>query len=283
MAPVRFDNGLSAIVRGEWQTVADGLGFSEGPLWHPDGYLLFSDQAGRVCRVRDGALETYREFPGDAPNGLTFDLEQRLLICFQDARYVGREEGGEVRPIATQYEGKRLNSPNDIVVRSDGRIFFTDPPYGLKSEDERELPFNGVFTLSAEGELRLLLDDFDRPNGLAFSPDESTLYVADTARNHVRAFGVAADGTLEDQGIFAEMREEGRPDGIKVDREGRLYVCAGTLQVFDAGGKALGVIDCPQSPANCAWGEDGGTLFVCARTSVYRVSFDTTGIAPHVR
>jgi len=280
---VRFDNGLAAIVRGEWQTVAEGLGFTEGPLWHPDGHLLFSDQiGGRICRMRDDAVETYRHFPGDAPNGLTFDVEGRLLICFQDARYVGREEAGNLRPIATHYEGKRLNSPNDIVVRSDGRIFFTDPPYGLKSDDDRELPYNGVFTLSTRGELRLLLDDFDRPNGLAFSPDEETLYIADTARQHVRMFAVAADGTLSDEGIFAEMREEGRPDGIKVDREGRIYACAGSLQVFDADGKALGVIDCAQPPANCAWGEDGSTLFVCARTSVYRLSLETVGIAPHL-
>ena len=282
-ATVRFDAGLEALVRGDWRTVAEGLGFTEGPLWHPDGYLLFSDQHGRICRMDDGEVETYQALPGQAPNGLTWDLEGRLLVCFQDARYVGREENGEVRPLVTHYEGKRFNSPNDIIVRSDGRIYFTDPPYGLKSDDERELPYNGVFTLSPAGELRLLLDDFDRPNGLAFSPDEQTLYIADTARHHVRTFAVAEDGALTDEGIFAETREEGRPDGLKVDRDGRVFVCAGSLQVFDAAGKALGVIDCAQSPANCAWGEDGGTLFVCARTSVYALAFDTVGIAPYLR
>jgi sugar lactone lactonase YvrE len=281
MPAVRFDDGLAALASPEpWETVAEGLGFTEGPLWHPAGYLLFSDQAGRICRARDGALETYRELPGQAPNGLTFDREGRLLICFQDARYVGREEGGAVRPIATHYDGRRLNSPNDIVVRSDGRIFFTDPPYGLKDERDRELPWNAVFTLAPEGELRPLATDFEKPNGLAFSPDERTLYVADTARRHVRAFAVAADGSLSGGDVFAEMREEGRPDGLKVDTDGRLYACAGSLQVFAPDGRPLGVIDCPQQPANCAWGEDGSTLFICARSGVFRTRFAARGILP---
>ncbi|MHB8375700.1 MAG: SMP-30/gluconolactonase/LRE family protein [Dehalococcoidia bacterium] len=282
---MRFDNGLAAIAPpDEWETVAEGLGFTEGPLWHPDGYLIFSDTpAGRICDVREGALGTYQNLPGDGPVGITLDLQQRVLVCMQDGRWVGREQDGRIEPIATHYEGKRLNSPNDIVVRSDGRIFFTDPPYGLKDESERELPYNAVFTISPAGDLRPLVTDFEKPNGLAFSVDERTLYVADTARHHVRAFDVAADGGLSGGRVFAEMREEGRPDGMKLDGEGRLYVCAGTVQVFAADGAPLGVIDCPQSPANCAWGEDGGTLFITARTSVYRTRFQARGVAPHLR
>lgn len=285
MPSVRFDNGLAEIVpESDWGTVAEGLGFTEGPLWHRDGYLVFSDTpGGRICQLRDGAVGTYRDLPGEGPDGLTWDLDGRLLVCFQDGRWVGREQDSRIEPIAEHYEGRRLNSPNDVVVRSDGRIFFSDPPYGLKDESERELPYNAVFTISPSGELRALATDFEKPNGLAFSPDERVLYVADTARHHVRAFNVAADGALTGGDVFAEMREEGRPDGLKVDHEGRVFVCAGSLQVFDAAGKALGVIDCAQPPANCAWGETGGTLFVCARTSVYSLAFDTTGIAPYLR
>ncbi len=187
--------------------------------------------------------------------------------------------------MATHYDGKRLNSPNDIVVRSDGRIFFTDPPYGIR-EEQRELPFNGVFTLfPGEPQPRLLVDDFDRPNGLALSPDERTLYVADTNRHHVRAFAVAAaDGTLSDGRVFAEVREAGRPDGLKVDVDGRLFICATTVQVFAADGRPLGVIDCPQMPANCAWGgDDASWLYITARSAVYRTRTSTRGVAPHLR
>ncbi len=283
MPNVRFDDGLAALVSSEpWDTVAEGLGFTEGPVWLPDGSLLFSDTRGnRIYRWRDGVLSVYRE-PAGGPNGNTLDLAMSVVSCEQDGRRVTRERDGVVEAMATHYEGKRLNSPNDIVARSDGRIFFTDPPYGI-TEDQRELPFNGVFTLSTSGELTLLATDFDRPNGLAFSPDERTLYIADTARHHVRAFDVAADGALSNGRVFAEMREEGRPDGMKVDREGRLFVCATTVQVFAADGRPLGVIDCPQMPANCTWGEDGSTLFIAARTGVYRTRVATVGIAPYLR
>jgi len=231
--------------------------------------------------VRDGELGVYRE-PSGQSNGLTFDRQMRLLACEHENRRVSREDDGSVSAIATHYDGKRLNSPNDIIVRSDGRIFFTDPPYGIQ-ESQRELPYNGVFTIDTSGELTVLIDDFDRPNGLALSLDERTLYIDDTNRNHVRAFDVGIDGSLSNDRVFAEMREEGRPDGMKLDREGRLYVCAGTVQVFAADGAPLGVIDCPQSPANCTWGEDGSTLFITARTAVYATHIDAIGVAPYLR
>lgn len=283
MPNVRFDDGLAALVSSEpWETVAEGLGFTEGPVWLPDGSLLFSDiPNSRIHRWHAGALGVYRE-PSGGSNGLTLDPSMRLLACEHENRRVSRERGGVVDPVATHYEGKRLNSPNDIVIRSDGRIFFTDPPYGI-TEDQRELPFNGVFTLSTSGDLTLLTTDFDRPNGLAFSPDEHTLYIADTARHHVRAFDVGADGALSNGRVFADMREEGRPDGMKVDRDGRLFVCATTVQVFAADGRPLGVIDCPQMPANCTWGDDGSTLFIAARTGLYRTRVATVGIAPYLR
>jgi gluconolactonase len=282
-ATIRFDEGLSAIAGGRaWETVAEGFGFTEGPVWHRRGSLLFSDiPNSRIHRWRDGEVSVYRA-PSGQSNGLTFDEQGRLVACEHETRRVTRETAHEPLPIATHFEGKRLNSPNDVVVRSDGRIFFTDPPYGIR-EEQRELPFNGVFTIAPQGSLALLVTDFDRPNGLALSPDEHTLYVADTNRMHVRAFDVDQNGALSNGRVFAEVREDGRPDGMKVDRQGRLYVSAGTVQVFAADGKPLGVIDCPQSPANCAWGGDGSDFYITARTAVYRMRIDATGIAPHVR
>ena len=283
MPNVRFDNGLGALVStNEWEVVAENLGFTEGPVWRPDGALLFSDiPNSRIHRVHADKLDVYRE-PSGQSNGLTLDRQMRLVACEHENRRVSREADGKVEAIASHFDGKRLNSPNDVIVRSDGRIFFTDPPYGI-TEEQRELPYNGVFTIDTSGALALQSTDFERPNGLALSPDERTLYIADTARHHVRAFDVAHDGTLTNDRVFAEMREEGRPDGMKVDREGRLYVSAGTMQVFAADGQPLGVIDCPQSPANCTWGEDGSTLFIAARTAVYKTRIETIGIAPYLR
>ena len=281
MTIVRMDAGVSEIiVDASWTPVAQNLGFTEGPVWHPDGSLLFSDiPNSRIHRLRGGALDTYREPSGNS-NGLTLDADMRLLACEHGGRRVSRQRDDEFETVASHYEGKRLNSPNDIIVRNDGRIFFTDPPYGIE-ESQRELPFNGVFTIAPDGgDPVLLVSDFDRPNGLALSPDERTLYIADTQRLHVRAFDVAAGGALSNGRVFADMAEGGRPDGMKVDVDGRLYVSAGTLQVFAADGALLGVIDCPQSPANCAWGEDGSTLYITARTAVYSLRFSVRGIAP---
>jgi gluconolactonase len=275
-----MDAGLSELVQDDhWTPVAQNLGFTEGPVWHPGGYLLFSDIPNdRIHRLRGGDLDVYREPSGNA-NGLTLDRENNLLACEHGNRRVSRQRGDEVETVASHYDGKRLNSPNDIVVRSDGRIFFTDPPYGIRDE-QRELPYNGVFTVATDGALSLLIDDFDRPNGLALSPDERTLYIADTQRLHVRAFDVAADGSLSNGRIFAEMAEGGRPDGMKLDTDGRLYVSAGTLQVFGADGAPLGVVDCPQPPANCAWAEDGSVLYITARTAVYKLRFGVRGVGP---
>jgi gluconolactonase len=280
---IRHDDGLSGIVSSrDWEMVADGFGFTEGPVWRDDGALLFSDiPNSRIHIVRDGTIGVYRE-PSGQSNGLTFDREGRLLACEHKTRRVSREEpDGTVTALATHYDGKRLNSPNDVVVRSDGRIYFTDPPYGIR-EEQRELPWNGVFTIAPDGTLGLLVDDFDRPNGLALSPDERTLYIADTNRRHVRAFDVAANGALSRDRVFAEMRDGGRPDGMKVDVEGRLYVCAGGVQVFDASGRPLGIIDCPQPPANCAWGgPDASTIYITARTAVYSAQLAATGVVLH--
>jgi len=166
--------------------------------------------------------------PSANANGLTFDRQGRLVACEHGSRRVSvTEADGRVRAVATHYEGKRLNSPNDVIVRSDGSIYFTDPPYGIE-DAQRELAVNGVYRIAPDGDLQLLADDFDRPNGLAFSPDEKTLYVDDSPRRQIRAFDVTNDGTLINSRLFAQMNSDqlGNPDGMKLDVEGNIY-CTG--------------------------------------------------------
>lgn len=271
------------------EKVAGGFSFTEGPVWHKDGFLLFSDiPANAIVKWEPGGkVSAYREVSGNS-NGLTFDKERRLIACEHGNRRVTREEkDGKVTVLAGHYEGKRLNSPNDVVVKSDGSIYFTDPPYGCKS-DERELTFQGVFRLSPDGKLTLLVDDFDRPNGLAFSPDEKVLYIADSsARMHIRAFDVKPDGTLANGRIFADMKtgEPGAPDGMKVDSKGNVWATGpGGVWVFDKTGKHLGTIKPPEVPANCAWGDkDGKTLYMTARTGLYRIRTNAQGMRPWMR
>ena len=257
-----------------WEEVGAGFQFTEGPVWHPEGYLLFSDiPPAIIYRLNPGQAATpWREESGHS-NGLTFDRQGRLLACEHGNRRVSRTEAdGSVVPVATQYEGKRLNSPNDIVVRSDGSIYFTDPPYGVTPE-EKELAFNGVFRIAQDGELQLLVDDFDRPNGLAFSPDERTLYIDDTVRRQLRAFDVSEDGSLSNSRVFAHMESdmEGGPDGVKLDVEGNIYCTGpGALWVYEPNGRLVDVLIGPQRPANLAFGgEDRRTLYLTARTGVY--------------
>jgi gluconolactonase len=194
--------------------------------------------------------------------------------------------------LATHYEGKRLNSPNDLVYHSSGALYFTDPPYGLAKQDddpEKELPYNGVYRLAADGDLRLLYRDLIRPNGLAFSPDETVLYVAnsDRARKLWMRFTVGADGGLSGGAVLADVTSEtapGVPDGMKVDLEGNLYCTApGGIRVMDSEGKHLGTLHFPEVPANLHWGDaDGRTLYVTARTSVYRIRLGIPGVRPRI-
>ncbi|MBM4045306.1 MAG: SMP-30/gluconolactonase/LRE family protein [Planctomycetes bacterium] len=267
----------------EPERIATGFKFTEGPLWHPGGYLLFSDiPENRIVKWTPGGQVTTFRSPSGNSNGLTFDRQGRLLACEHGNRRVSRAEpDGRVVALAERFDGKRLNSPNDIVVKADGAIYFTDPPYGVKPE-QRELTFQGVYRIASEGKLTLLVDDFDKPNGLAFSPDEKVLYIADTARKHVRAFEVRPDGTLANGRVFAELKSDkpGAPDGMKVDERGNLYVTGpGGTWVFDPTGRHLGTIVTAEVPANCAFGgPDRRTLFITARTSVYRVRVKTPGM-----
>lgn len=254
--------------------------FTEGPVWIPArNELIFSDiPANRLVRWKDGKLDVWREPSGNA-NGNTLDRQGRLITCEHSNRRVSRTEaGGTVVTLADRYEGKRLNSPNDVVCKSDGSIYFTDPPYGVKPE-LRELDFQGVYRIAPDGKtFTLLVKDFTKPNGLAFSPNEKVLYIADTEQNHVRAFDVAPDGTLTNGRVFCKVE---RPDGMRVDCEGNLYATAmDGVDVFDAKGNKLGVIKVPERPANLAFGEaDLKTLYITARTGLYRVKNPIAGIS----
>ena len=272
------------------EQIATGCEFTEGPLWHAtEQFLLFSDIPANKMRKWDAkaGMTVFRE-PSGKSNGLTYDKGGHLIACEHANRRVSRTTAdGQVLTIASHYQGKRLNSPNDVVVKSDGSIYFTDPPYGLSAaygvESEKELDFQGVYRLSPNGDtLTLLVDDFDRPNGICFSPDESILYINDTERMHVRAFDVQPDGTIANDRVFGEEEgDTGKPDGMKADGHGNVYLTGPDgIWVFAPDGTHLGIILVPERSANLAWGGAGWkSLFITASTSVYRVECKVTGVA----
>ena len=271
----------------EAERVATGFGFTEGPLWHPDGYYYFVDiRANKLFRVTPGKPpEVVRENTGEG-NGTTFDLQGRLVMCEGSHRRVTRM-GGDARTetLVDRYEGKRLNRPNDVVCKSDGSLWFTDPDLRVPFA-ERELPYAGVYRITPEG-VTTLMADCEYPNGLAFSPDERTLYVANTRwTQYIHAFELDAGGKVLRRRIFAEMASDddknGVPDGMKVDVEGRVYCTGpGGTWVFSPDGTRLGIIQTPEVPANlCFGGRDLRTLFLTARTSVYTLRVNVPG-QPH--
>jgi gluconolactonase len=285
-------SGLARIVPegAKLERLATGFMFTEGPIWDAaNGCLFFSDIPGNKMRkwTPGKGIEVFRE-PSGKSNGLTLDKKGRLLACEHANRRVSlTEKDGTVVTIADRYEGKRLNSPNDVVVKSDGSIYFSDPPYGLTAEfgvlGEQELPFQGVYRFSPDGKtLTLLVDDFEKPNGLAFSPDESLLYIDDTDRVHVCVFDVNPDGTISNGRVFAELEgnEEGNVDGMKVDSEGNVYVTGpGGISIFAPSGEKLGRIDMPEVSANMAWGDDDwNSLYITASTSLYKIRLGIEGI-----
>lgn len=273
------------------ERIAGGFKFTEGPVWTRQGQLLFSDIPNDVVQQWDpksGKLSAYRQ-PSGQTNGNTLDAKGRLICCEHTGRRVSvREADGTYRTLAERYDGKRLSSPNDVVVKSDGSIYFTDPPYGLTKGDEdpaKEVKSNGVYRLK-DGKLVLLTAELSRPNGLAFSPDERKLYVAnsDEKRKLWMEYPVNQDGSLGAGRVFYDVTTEtapGLPDGMKVDRAGNVYGTGpGGLWVFNARGEHLGTLKLPEIPANCAWGDDAHTLYLTAQTSVYRVRLSTQGKLP---
>ena len=271
------------VVSGEPERLATGFQFTEGPVWHPDGYLLFSDiPADTIYRWSPGDEAQPHIQPSHQSNGLTYDAQGRLIACEHAGRQVSRAgPGSEMETVVDGYQGKRLNSPNDVVVHSSGSIYFTDPPYGILP-DLGELGFFGVYRIDPDGALTLLASDFVRPNGLAFSPDESVLYIDDTDRRHVRAFDVGLDGSLSHDRVFVDMDVEarGNPDGMKVDLDGNLYITGGGgLWVVEPDGKHVGTVAFPELPANVAFGgRDNRTLYITARTSLYSVQGKVSGV-----
>lgn len=303
----RFDPALDAIVPPYpvVEKLATGFQFLEGPVWVRDGgYLLFSDPNDNVIYrwTPDGQVAVYRtksgyagldigEYHQPGSNGLTLDRDGRLTIDEHGRRRVVRlEKNGVVTVLADRYDGKRLNSPNDLVYKSDGALYFTDPPFGLPrvyDDPRKELPYSGVFRVGTDGGVRLVAKDLIAPNGLAFSPDEKFLYVDDwdPARKIVMRYEVGADGDLSNGKVFFDMKDapgEEALDGLKVDQKGNLYVSGpGGVWIISPAGKHLGTIQAPELPANFAWGDDDGrTLYLAARTSLYRVRLDVPGIRP---
>ena len=271
----------------EAEQLATGFEFTEGPLWHPDGYWLFVDiRRSLIHRLTPGGeAEVYRDNSGGS-NGLTFDVEGRLLMCEgRNRRVTLREPDGSIASVAADWDGRRLNSPNDIVCRSDGTIYFTDPAFRLDAS-ERDIDFNGVYRVTTDGALTPIITELELPNGLAFSPDESILYVANSRQHmHIAAYHAAADGSVSSGRVFAELSAgvgEGVPDGMKVDTEGRVYCTGpGGCWVWDAEGQHLGTIALPETPANMAWGgPDYRTMLFTARTSVYSMRMKVEGTRP---
>ena len=270
------------------ETVATGFGFTEGPMWDAAGFLYVSDETiNKIFRVYpDGKKEEVIAL-GD-PDGNTFDRRHRLIDCASVLRAIIEvTPDGKYTVLADHYEGKRFNSPNDVIVGPDGALYFTDPTLDLVAGEKQEIPFQGVYRLDDGGRLRLLTHDLTQPNGLAFSPDGKKFYVDDSAQRNIRVYDMAGDGTLGNGRIFGEEqggKHEGVPDGIKVDDKGNLFVTGPKgIWVWDANGNHLGTIVMPEQPANLAWGDPQyKTLYITATTSVYRLKTGTRGFVPYL-
>jgi len=270
-------------------TVATGFGFTEGPVWDPAGFLYVSDEEiNKIFRVSvsDGRKEEVIAL-GD-PDGNTYDREHHLLDCASVLRAIIQvEPDGKYKILADHYQGNRFNSPNDVIVGPDGAIYFTDPTLDLVKGEKQEISFQGVYRLDAKGEVRLLTQDLTQPNGLAFSPEGKSFYIDDSKQRNIRVYDFRPNGSLANGRIFGEEpggKGDGVPDGMKVDRDGNLYVTGPKgIWVWDPQGHHLGTIAMPEQPANLAWGDaDYSTLYITATTSVYRLKTKVHGFVPYL-
>ncbi|MGC1649879.1 MAG: SMP-30/gluconolactonase/LRE family protein [Candidatus Sulfotelmatobacter sp.] len=268
--------------------VGTGFGFTEGPVWDEAGFLYVSDETiNKIYRLHlDGKKEEVIAL-GD-PDGNTFDHQHRLIDCASVLRAIIEvTPDGKYKVLADHYDGKKLNSPNDVIVGPDGALYFTDPTLDLVAGEKQEIPFQGVYRLDAKGNVQLLTKDLTQPNGLAFSPDGKHFYVDDSEQRNIRVYDVGLDGALKNGRIFGEEpggKGDGVPDGIKVDKNGNLFVTGPKgIWVWDANGNHLGTIVMPEQPANLTWGDkDCKTLYITATTSVYRLEMKTQGFVPYL-
>jgi gluconolactonase len=300
----RFDPAFDQLIApdAKLEKLAEGFTWSEGPVWM-NGELLFSDvpenvayrwkpgmKKAEVFLKPSGLLTPQAGFREPGCNGLTLDRRGRLLLCQHGERRVARYENGTFTSIADRYDGKRFNSPNDLVVRKNGDIYFTDPPYGLEGINQsplKELPFNGVYRVAQDGKVTLLTKALTFPNGIAFSPDEKILYVgvSDSKATRLVAFDVAADGTIANERTFFDAHpllkggDKGLVDGLKIDRAGNVWSSGpGGILVLSPAGKLLGRLNTGQATANCNWGDDGSTLYITAHMFLVRVKTRTKGL-----
>jgi gluconolactonase len=251
--------------------VATGFRFTEGPAWSREGFLLFSDVPNdKIMKYVPGQKPTVFRENSNGANGNCFDAQGRFYTCESRTRRVVRmDKKGEMQVLAEKWDGKRLNAPNDIVVRKDGHIYFTDPAFGNQA-DTRELDFFGVYHISPKGNLQLIAKPAGRPNGIAFSPNGHILYVVNSDEHNVRAYDVDRNGEVSHERV-AVLGVDGVPDGIRVDDKGNIYVTASGISVYDPQGKLVETLGMPETPANCAFGDtDLESLYITARTSLYR-------------
>ena len=260
------------------EKVASGYIFTEGPAWSREGYLVFSDIPGnKLLRFTPGERAGLFRGNSNGAIGNTFDAQGRLYTCESHARRVTRtDKKGKIEVLAERWQGKRLNAPNDIVVRKDGQIYFTDPAFG-NQQDTRELDFCGVFHLSRRGELEVIARPKGRPNGIALSPNGRILYVTNSDERNVRAYDLDHNGAASNERVVISSIP-GVPGGIRVDENGNLYVAANAILVYTPEGRRLASIDTPETPSNCAFGDpDFESLYITARASVYRARLDVKG------
>jgi gluconolactonase len=266
------------------ETIAKGFGFTEGPVWDERGFLYVSDEVtNKIFKLfPDGHHEDIVSL-GD-PDGNTYDKQHRLIDCASVLRaIIAVEPDGKYKVLADRYQGKKFNSPNDVVLGPDGALYFTDPTLDLVKGEKQELPYQGVFRLGTDGKVRLLIKDMAQPNGLAFSPDGRKLYVDDSERKEIRVWDVTRDGGVGNGRLFGKLDGPGDPDGMRVDTSGNLYVTGQSgIWVFDAAGTHLGTIVLPEQTANLTWGDpDYGTLYITSSTSVLKLRTKVTGFVPY--